>query len=89
VGVCSRTLSLIEIDKGTTYTLHDFMVLQERKSVDVKEKLATLREEVVSVVVRACQVSQCTRNLLKTCCQCIPYLFFVCLFCFFFVFFQN
>lgn len=57
MGVCSRTLSLIEIDKGATYTLHDFMVLQERKSVDVKEKLATLREEVVSVVVRACQVS--------------------------------
>lgn len=65
MGVCFRTLSLIEIDKGTTYTLNDFMVLQERKSVDVKEKLATLREEVVSVVVRACQVSECTRNLLK------------------------
>lgn len=50
-------MSLIEVDIHTTYTLGDFMALQERKGAEVRERLAVLREEVVSVVFSACQVS--------------------------------
>ena len=53
-----RDVSLIEVDIHTTYTLGDFMTLQEKKGAEAREKLAALREEVVSVVFSACQVSE-------------------------------
>ena len=52
-----RGVSLIEVDILTTYTLGDFMTLQERKGAEVRERLVVLREEVVSVVFSTCQVS--------------------------------
>lgn len=51
-------MSLIEVDIHTTYTLGDFVALQEKKGAEAREKLAALREEVVSVVFSACQVSE-------------------------------
>ena len=53
-----RGVSLIEVDIHTTYTLSDFVALQEKKGAEVREKLAALREEVVSVMFSACQVSE-------------------------------
>ena len=48
----------MEVDIHTTYTLGDFVALQEKKSAEAREKLAALRKEIVSVVFSACQVSE-------------------------------
>lgn len=57
-GGRSGGLELFYGSRGSTYTLEEFMAIQQLQGEKAKCQLAELRSKVIGIVKKACQVSE-------------------------------